>query len=265
MVRSLRYTCIGLLVGGALLVGCASSARMAQSSPTLTPVATVLYLPPTVVQSTPTATPKLVPTPTPTPKPKPYVPPPTATPRPTGPAPIGGIPNISGQLILVNLNQQWLWVYQDRHLVFNTPVTTGMPELATPPGRYSIARRYQNITFISPWPYGSPYYYTPEFIHYAMYFLDYGYYIHDASWRKYFGPGTNVPHTNPDGTTETGSHGCVETSTAAAQWIYANEKDGATIDIVGTTPGAPPPSPTPAPTASPTNTPIPAPSPTATP
>ena len=141
-------------------------------------------------------------------------------PQVNAPAPYGGVPQVAGKVILVNLAQQWLWAYQDQQLVYATVVTTGRPELPTPTGAFRIIWKVTDTEFISPWPAGSPFYYTPVHVNYAMLFLDGGFYLHDATWRHYFGPGTNVPHTNPDGTQETGSHGCVEMPLGAAAWLY---------------------------------------------
>jgi len=151
----------------------------------------------------------------------------------TLPAPDVGAPNVGGQVILVSISQQWLWAYQDRRLVIASPITTGMPQLPTPRGTYHIMGKESNIMFYSPWPYGSPYYYTPEHIDYAMLFKSGGFYLHNAPWRHSFGPGTNVPHTDPDGTYETGSHGCVNMPTPAAAALYAWVYDSATVIIVG--------------------------------
>ncbi len=148
------------------------------------------------------------------------------------PDPAAGNPNLPGQVILVSLTQQWLWAYQDGALVFATPVTTGMPNLWTPQGTFPISVKRTDQMFYSPWPPGSPYYYTPEHINYEMLFREKGFYIHDAPWRHDFGPDTEVPHTNPDGTQETGSHGCVEVVTPAAAWLYNWAAIGATVDIV---------------------------------
>jgi lipoprotein-anchoring transpeptidase ErfK/SrfK len=131
-------------------------------------------------------------------------------------------PNIttSGKVILVSLSKQWLWAYTNKVAIFNTPVTTGQPGLETPTGTYPVLSKVRNKVFISPWPQGDPNYYSPEQTNYALYFLDGGFYIHDAPWRKVFGPGSNVPHTAPDGTKETGSHGCVNVPTSAGAWLY---------------------------------------------
>lgn len=149
------------------------------------------------------------------------------------PLPPGGAPAISGQVVLVSLSQQWLWAFSNRQLIFSTPVTTGRPELPTPTGIFHIYQKVADTMFYSPWPPGSPYYYTPEHVNYAMLFLTGGFYIHDAPWRSDFGPGSNVPHTGPGGQWETGSHGCVEVPTSAGAWLFGWGPNGTTVDIVG--------------------------------
>jgi hypothetical protein len=148
------------------------------------------------------------------------------------PQPSAGVPPYSGQVILVSLSQQWLWAYQDRKLVLASPVTTGMPQLPTPRGDYAVQSKETNVTFYSLWPPGSPFYYSPEHINYAMFFREIGFYIHDAPWRHAFGPGTENPHTNPDGSWETGSHGCVNMPTPAAAALYNWTRVGAHVVIV---------------------------------
>ncbi len=243
-----------LLVSSMLLSSCNDQSVAAVPAATAYP--TVAYLPPTVI---PSVTPTVPPVPTATATKPPLPAPPTATPPP-GPAPVGGVPQIYGQLILVSLSQQWLWAYQDRHLLYDTPITSGMPQLPTPDGTFNVQYHAADITFYSPWQPPSPYYYAPEHVNYALYFLYNGYYIHDAPWRETFGPGTNYPHTEPDGTTATGSHGCVNVPTPAGKWLYYWAADGATVRIYGTAPVGPPPA-----TATPTATAISQPTATATP
>lgn len=137
-----------------------------------------------------------------------------------------------GQVILVSTYLQWLWAYQDGKLVYATPVTTGMAPLRTPHGTYTVLLKESDVTFYSPWPRGSPYYYTPEHVDYALRFRAGGFYIHNAPWRGAFGPGTQDPHTNPDGTHENGSHGCVNVTTGAARWLYNWAHIGATVTVV---------------------------------
>jgi len=138
---------------------------------------------------------------------------------------------LSGQYIVVSISKQWLWAYQNGQVVFNTPVTTGRPELPTPTGYFSIQQKLYDIWFYSPWPPGSPYYYSPEHVDYAMLFRSGGYFLHNAPWRHCFGPGTNLPHTCPDGTQEVGSHGCVNLPTPAAGWLINWVRLGTTVRI----------------------------------
>jgi L,D-transpeptidase catalytic domain len=138
----------------------------------------------------------------------------------------------AGQVILVSLSKQWLWVYQDGRQVFANPVTTGRAKLETPIGIFHVLSKVSDVVFTSPWPKGSPYYYPPEHITYALFFREGGYYVHDAPWRHAFGVGTNGPHVSPDGTREDGSHGCVNVATAAGKWLYAWAQVGASIQIV---------------------------------
>ena len=147
------------------------------------------------------------------------------------PAPPANAPQVAGKLILVSEQQQWMWVYAQHKLVGSTAVTTGRPQLATPRGTFHVLSKAANLMFYSPWPPGSPYYYTPEHIFHALYFRAGGFYIHDASWREMFGPGSNLPHINPDGTHETGSHGCINVTVAAAAWLYHWADIGTTIMI----------------------------------
>jgi lipoprotein-anchoring transpeptidase ErfK/SrfK len=153
---------------------------------------------------------------------------PTKTPEISPP---DGIPQVAGQLIYVSETQQWMWVFRDNSLVFTSPVTTGRPELKTPPGRYHVQGKLSNVMFYSPWPQSSPFYYTPEHVFYALYFREGGYYIHDASWREKFGPGSDVPHYDSDGTLETGSHGCVNVPPDFAAQLYKWTEVGATVII----------------------------------
>ena len=144
----------------------------------------------------------------------------------------GGPPSDStGKLILVSISQQWLWAYQDGVQVFNTAVTTAQPGLVTPIGIYHIFIHKHPTTFYSPWPPGSPYYYPPTHINYAMEWLTGGYYIHDSYWRSVYGPGTNVPHEDPVDGWLTGTHGCVTAALDAVIWLYNWAPDGTTVQI----------------------------------
>jgi lipoprotein-anchoring transpeptidase ErfK/SrfK len=148
------------------------------------------------------------------------------------PTPLVAAPMRAGQVILVSRRQQWLWAYQDSRLVFVTPVTTGQPDLPTPVGIYHVMLKRANTTFYSPWPKSSPYYYAPLHINYALLFRAGGFYIHDAPWRYEFGPGTNLTLQLPDGSSQTGSHGCVNVPTSAGAWLYQWARVGTLVAIV---------------------------------
>jgi lipoprotein-anchoring transpeptidase ErfK/SrfK len=170
----------------------------------------------------------------------------TVTPRPQ-PAGVPVAPSANGRVILVSLNRQQLYAYEDGVYVFTILVETGRPELPTPTGVYSVYHkdcsdlRWQSnakptsthnaycgehngdghqVVFRSPWPEGSPNWYAPTHINYALLFRDGGFYLHDAWWHQKFGPGGNVPHQLPNGEWETGSHGCVGMPTAQAEKLY---------------------------------------------
>ena len=143
------------------------------------------------------------------------------------------VPTQHGRVILVSLSQQWLWAFEDGQLVFATPVATGREHLRTPTGVYQVLSKSADIVFHSPWPVGSPYYYTPEHINYALLFRAGGFYIHDAPWREVFGPGSESLHFTPSGGLETGSHGCVNVPTVAGDWLYHWAQVGTSIQITG--------------------------------
>lgn len=120
----------------------------------------------------------------------------------------------------MSLSGQWLYAYADSSLAFDNAVETGRPELPTPAGRFSVLEKLRDVTFTSSWPQDSPYYYEPTHINYALLFKEGGYFLHDAWWHVQFGPGSNVPHQLPDGSWETGSHGCVGMPIPDAKRLY---------------------------------------------
>jgi hypothetical protein len=173
-------------------------------------------------------------------------------------------PTQMGQVIIVCESKQWLYAYQDGKLVFNSAVETGRPELPTPLEVTTIF--YKNCSdltwisnsaptnqhnvnctehngdgytevFTSPFPAGSPFYYFPTHINYAMEFDSGGLFLHDAWWHCTFGPGSNVPHwVNgcegwQGGHIETGSHGCVGMPISSAAWLYGWTHIGTTVII----------------------------------
>lgn len=143
------------------------------------------------------------------------------------------VPSGQGKIIVVNRadDVQQLYAYQDGQLIFTTPVTTGSLSLQTFVGTWHIYRKLHDVWFHSPWPKGSPNYYEPVFVHYA---LDYdgALFLHDATWRGLFGAGTDRRHYDPELGWADGSRGCVEMSLSAAQWLYEWADIGTTVRVI---------------------------------
>jgi hypothetical protein len=129
-----------------------------------------------------------------------------------------------GQAIVVSLAKQTLRLYQDGKLVRAFLVTTGRAERPSPPGIYSVVNRLAPTEFRSDEPPGSPYWYPPTHINYAILMRGDGYFIHDSWWRDDYGPGTQFPHADSGGDAYAmnGSHGCVNLPTDEAAWLYNN-------------------------------------------
>src|SRR5205823_12428206 len=105
-----------------------------------------------------------------------------------------------GKVIVISLSRQVLTAYQDGNAILTPFVATGRPQLPTPPGVYYIFARYSPYKFISPWPYGSPYWYPSAWTSFAMEFAAGWYFIHDAPWRSWYGPCSNLYNS---------AHGCL--------------------------------------------------------
>lgn len=136
---------------------------------------------------------------------------------------------MAGKHITISLYHERLRAWVGRTVVYTTPVTTGAPELPTPTGWYRVYAHFSPYEFISPWPYGSAYYYPPSPVNFAMEFLP-GYFIHDAPWRSVYGPGSN--HINQPGTNYGGTHGCVNVPYAAEKFLYYWAPNGTPVHIV---------------------------------
>ena len=132
--------------------------------------------------------------------------------------------------IVVSLSQQRLWAYNGNKLVLTTLVTTGNKVLPTPTGLFHVIFKRSPFTFISPWPKGSPYYYKPTHATYVLYFREGGFYIHDASWRSVFGPGSNAATGTP-GDNYTGTHGCVNVPSNVMVQLYTWAMPGTAVLI----------------------------------
>jgi lipoprotein-anchoring transpeptidase ErfK/SrfK len=128
----------------------------------------------------------------------------------------------AGKLIVVSLSRQVLTAFQDGAAVMTTFVATGRPALPTPTGVYHIFHRYSPYKMISPWPYGSPYWYPDSWTNWAMEFAGGGYFIHDAPWRSWYGPGSNIYN---------GTHGCVNVPYSQMAFLWGWAPIGTTVVI----------------------------------
>ncbi|HLZ62195.1 MAG TPA: L,D-transpeptidase [Ktedonosporobacter sp.] len=137
----------------------------------------------------------------------------------------------NGKVIVVSLSKQWLYAYQDGTEVYNAAVLTGRPALPTPTGTYHVFAKLSPTTFYSPFPPGSPYWYPPTYINYALEWKAGGYFLHDSWWHSVYGPGTNGWHYDPVDGWQWGSHGCVSMPVTAAAWLYSWAPIGTTVQI----------------------------------
>lgn len=129
---------------------------------------------------------------------------------------------MNSKVVVISLAEQVMRVYDNGKLVNAWQVTTGQPDLPTPPGTWWVEGKKSPTEFKSTEPQSSPDWYPPTPINYAMQFHSNGYFLHDSWWRSQYGPGTNFPHLDPGGTQYSihGSHGCVNMSKDNAGWLY---------------------------------------------
>lgn len=130
------------------------------------------------------------------------------------PAPTPARPGC-GHLIDVNLSTQSLVASSCGTAYLTSPITSGMPGLRTPTGRFPIFLKQRNLNFYSPWPRSSQYYYPPMFVAYAAEFAGGGYYLHTDPNEPLnaFGPGSqNGPYA---------SHGCIHVPNEVMASLYA--------------------------------------------
>jgi lipoprotein-anchoring transpeptidase ErfK/SrfK len=140
-----------------------------------------------------------------------------------GAAPASGVP----KAVVVRLGDQTLTAYLDGKPILTTPVTTGRPALPTPIGSYSIKYRASPYVFTSPWAPGSPYWYPPTPVTWAMYFYDNDF-LHDDPGEPSgaYGAGSQYgPYA---------SHGCVHVPHSAMAFLYQWLPVGAPVIVAQT-------------------------------
>jgi lipoprotein-anchoring transpeptidase ErfK/SrfK len=119
----------------------------------------------------------------------------------------------AAKAVVVRLGSQTLTAYLDGKPVLETPVTTGRAALPTPVGSYRVIFRASPFVFNSPWPEGSPFWYPPTPVTWAMDFYG-GDFLHDDPGEPSdaFGAGSEYgPYA---------SHGCVHVPHAAMAFLY---------------------------------------------
>jgi lipoprotein-anchoring transpeptidase ErfK/SrfK len=130
-----------------------------------------------------------------------------------------------GKVLMVSMVEQAMRFYQDGKLVRSFFVTMGRVERPSLPGYWPVLDRKSPTQFKSSDPPGSPYWYPPTPIKYAILYHSNGYFIHDGWWRVNFGPGTQFPHYDAGGDQAfagNGSHGCINLQKDEAAWVYNN-------------------------------------------
>lgn len=104
----------------------------------------------------------------------------------------------------VSIEGQYMWMYQNGEVVFESDVVTGMPDTEhdTPVGIYSIIYKEQNATLRGDG-------YETVVAYWMVFTVDIGF--HDADWQDAFGD---------DMYEYNGSHGCVNLPVEAAAELY---------------------------------------------
>ncbi len=115
--------------------------------------------------------------------------------------------------VVVRLSSQTLTAYLNGKPVLETPVTTGRPALPTPIGSFSVLNRNSPYVFHSPWPAGSPFWYPPTPVTWAMEFYD-GDFLHDDPGE----PSSDFGSDSQNG--YFASHGCVHIPHDAMAFLY---------------------------------------------
>jgi hypothetical protein len=119
----------------------------------------------------------------------------------------------AAKAVVVRLGSQTLTAYLNGKAVLKTPITTGRAALPTPVGSYRVIFRASPFVFNSPWPEGSPFWYPPTPVNWAMDFYG-GDFLHDDPGEPSdaFGEGSEYgPYA---------SHGCVHVPHDAMAFLY---------------------------------------------
>jgi len=135
----------------------------------------------------------------------------------------------TGKVIYVSISLEEAVFYDNGCVVNATPVTTGRPGFPTLPGSFRVFYKSSPFEFISPWPPGSPGYYFPTWVDYAMEYESGGYFLHDAYWENQnaFGPGSQY-----EVEADNASHGCIHIPNTVMPWLYSWTPLGTPVIVV---------------------------------
>ena len=127
-----------------------------------------------------------------------------------------------GKVMIVSLTEQTAREYENGQLVHWNYLVTGRRALPSPPGVWPIIFKESHIVFKSSEPPDSPFWYPDTPINYAAEYHAGGFFLHDATWRAYFGPGANLPHDDYSSGefSDDGTHGCINMRLSETEWIY---------------------------------------------
>ena len=130
--------------------------------------------------------------------------------KPNGrPAGVG----IDERWVDVDLSEQTLYVYEGNALIFQTLISSGLPEHPTVTGQFRIWLEYEKQTMDGRL---LGYDYYLEDVPYVMYFFE-DYALHGTYWHNNFG----TPM----------SHGCVNMTTEDAGWVYNWATIGTVVNV----------------------------------
>jgi hypothetical protein len=139
-------------------------------------------------------------------------------------------PEVEDKRILIELSKQQLTCFEGQDAVFATRLSSGLPGMVTPVGIHHVLQKTHTTRMIG--GVGQNYYDLPG-IGFTTYFTAKGVAIHGTYWHNDYG--------------RRRSHGCVNTPTTAAQWVYrwtrpdvpydqqrliANKQDATVIEVV---------------------------------
>ncbi|MCB9437200.1 MAG: L,D-transpeptidase family protein [Anaerolineales bacterium] len=123
---------------------------------------------------------------------------------------IPAAPLATGKAIVVSVDQQRIYAYQDGQMIHTHLTSTGLPDTPTVYGDYKIYVKYQATDM------SGPGYYLPQ-VPYTMYFYQ-GYAIHGSYWHNSFGRPM--------------SHGCVNLPVEEAEWFFDWAEVGTLVRVI---------------------------------